>query len=217
MSYSGGYPWYHNHDILFEKGFPWSKSTSERAMLLKKGAIGDIDPNKFVEKAYSDTVSKTEYLETDSRVDRRMREMFMLNFYWFMQNLLDRKDRMSMASGFEARVPFCDHRIAEYAYNMPWDLKAYKGREKGILRRVAQDFLPRDVVWRKKSPYPKTYNPDYMNVLLVKFEKIINEKECRLFEIFDKGKMFELLSTRVKALKRTGLGSSCHCLSCLRI
>ncbi len=202
----GGYPWYHNHDILFEKGFPWSKSTSERAMLLKKGAIGDIDPNKFVEKAYSDTVSKTEYLETDSRVDRRMREMFMLNFYWFMQNLLDRKDRMSMASGFEARVPFCDHRIAEYAYNMPWDLKAYKGREKGILRRVAQDFLPRDVVWRKKSPYPKTYNPDYMNVLLVKFEKIINEKECRLFEIFDKGKMFELLSTRGESFKKNWFG-----------
>lgn len=191
----GGYPWYHNEEILFEKGFPWSKSTNERANLIKKGVIGDINPIEFVNQACEETLAQTDFLDSDNRIDRRMREMFMLNFYWFMQNLIDRNDRMSMASSFISRVPFCDHRIVEYAYNMPWELKAFKGREKGILRQMATDFLPRDVVWRKKSPFPKTHNPHYMAILMNKFEQILKDKNCRLYEILDKNKLWELHAT----------------------
>lgn len=84
-----------------------------------------------------------------------MKEMVNLNFRWFMQTLLDRKDRMSMWSGLEVRVPFCDYRIAEYLYSVPWELKDYEGYEKGLLRRAMEDYLPHEVLWRKKSPYPK--------------------------------------------------------------
>ena len=113
---------------------------------------------------------------------------------------------MSMSAGFEARVPFCDHRIAEYAFNMPWEIKAYKGREKGILRQVASEFLPRDVVWRKKSPFPKTHNPDYMRVLTNRFEQILNNKDSRIYEVFDSGKLHELLATSGESFTKNWFG-----------
>ena len=122
---------------------------------------------------------------TDSKLEGRMREMFMLNFNWFMQCLLDRKDRMSMYTGLEVRVPFCDYRIVEYAYNMPWELKAYKGREKGIVRKAFEKDLPEEIVYRKKSPYPKTHNPFYFETVCAKVRGILNKKN-QLTELLSK-------------------------------
>ena len=78
-----------------------------------------------------------------------------------MTNLLSRKDRMSMHSAVEVRVPFADHRILEYVFNLPWSIKYANGVEKGLLRKAMEGYLPPRVLWRKKSPYPKTHNPDY--------------------------------------------------------
>lgn len=110
----------------------------------------------------------------------------MLNYYWFMQCLLERKDRASMYSGLEVRVPFCDHRIVEYAYNMPWKLKALDGREKGILRTAFDGILPDDIVWRKKSPYPKTFNPRYMELVSSGAKAVLSDKKSPLAAILDK-------------------------------
>ena len=121
-----------------------------------------------------------------------MREMFMLNFYWFMQCLLDRKDRMSMAHGLEVRVPFCDHRIARYAFNIPWEIKAAGGREKGIVRRAMKGILPDDVLWRKKSPYPKTHNPTYLAEVIRRIRAVLADKDCRLTEIVSREKLLRL-------------------------
>lgn len=170
----GGYPWYHREEILFEDTFPWSRSQDIRESILRKGVL--TKGREYVRGRYLDTVNMAEKLPTDSKPEGRMREMFMLNFYWFMQCLLDRKDRMSMYSGLEVRVPFCDYRIVEYAYNMPWSLKAYKGREKGIVRKAFENDLPEEIVYRKKSPYPKTHNPFYMESVCAKVRGILNKK-----------------------------------------
>lgn len=69
-----------------------------------------------------------------------------LNTDWFMQTLLDRKDRMSMWSALEVRVPFCDHRIAEYLYHVPPALRELGGQEKGLLRAAAAEWLPESVL-----------------------------------------------------------------------
>ena len=114
-----------------------------------------------------------------------MKEMFYLNFYWFMQCLLERKDRCSMYSGLEVRVPFCDYRLVEYAYNMPWSLKAYGGREKGIVRKAFEDILPKEIAWRKKSPYPKTHNPVYFNECAQRVKMILQKKNA-LTEMLNK-------------------------------
>lgn len=168
----GGYPWYHREEILFEDTFPWSRSVGLRLGLLTPDAVRNGE--EFVRQHYRDTCDRAPKLSSDNKKAARMREMFVLNLDWFMATLLDRKDRMSMYSGLEVRVPFCDHRIVEYAYNMPWDFKSLEGREKGIVRRAFADELPKEIVYRKKSPYPKTFHPVYT--------RLCADYVCRIFE-----------------------------------
>lgn len=179
----GGYPWYHNHSILFEDCFPWSRSQDVRRFILKDGILKNGE--EYVRQRYLDTIKLAPKLKSDSRIDSRMREMFYLNFYWFMQCLLERKDRCSMYSGLEVRVPFCDYRLVEYAYNMPWNLKAYGKREKGIVRKAFDDILPKEICWRKKSPYPKTHNPVYFEEC-AKRVRLILQKNNILTELLNK-------------------------------
>jgi asparagine synthase (glutamine-hydrolysing) len=169
----GGYPWYHNEAILFRDCFPWSVTQEVRRGLLRKGVLPRGE--EYVRSKYLETINKTDKLKTDSKIDSRMREMFALNYYWFMQCLLERKDRCSMYSGLEVRVPFCDYRLVEYSYNMPWSIKAFNGREKGIVRKAFEDILPYDIAWRKKSPYPKTHNPAYMEICSKKAIEILRK------------------------------------------
>ena len=174
----GGYPWYHNQDIWFEDCFPWSREQDIRRQVLKKGILPRGE--EYVREKYLDTLKEADSLKSDSKVDKRMREMFALNYYWFMQCLLERKDRCSMWSGLEVRVPFCDARLVDYAYNMPWELKAYSGREKGIIRKAFEDILPKEIVYRKKSPYPKTHHPVYMKLCADKVREILADRSRKI-------------------------------------
>ncbi len=161
----GGYPWYHREEILFEECFPWSRTTAVRERILSPVAVGT-DGEEWLREVYRSALSRTDPLPGEDRRAARMRQMFRLNFDWFMQTLLARKDTMSMACGLEMRVPFADERIVEYAYNLPWELKSLDGREKGVLRAAFEDVLTPEVAWRKKSPYPKTFHPAYFQRVL---------------------------------------------------
>lgn len=112
-----------------------------------------------------------------------MKEMVNLNHRWFMQTLLDRKDRMSMFHGLEVRVPFCDYRIAEYLYGVPWEYKDHNGCEKGLLRTAMTGILPEKVLWRKKSPYPKTYHPRYLNIVSERLRNLLEQKDAPILQI----------------------------------
>ena len=120
------------------------------------------------------TCRESDILPGTSPQESRMKEMVNLNFRWFMQTLLERKDRMSMYHALEVRVPFCDYRIAEYLYGIPWEMKDYQGREKGLLRYAVKDLLPEEIVYRKKSPYPKTFDP--------KYEQLVSDRLRSLLE-----------------------------------
>lgn len=187
----GGYPWYHRKEILFEECFPWSRSTKARRNILKPDFLKNGED--YLQNAYNQTVKLTSYLDSDTPLEKRMREMFILNLNWFMQTLLARKDVMSMESSLEVRVPFCDYRLVEYAYNMPWDIKALDGREKGILRKAFENDLPYDIVWRKKSPYPKTHNPVYFDCVCKLAQQAIDDKNCPLNEMLNINSVRELM------------------------
>ncbi len=189
----GGYPWYRDKDIRMTDGFPWSQSTAYRKSFLSDYYSEKINADEYVYSAYRNTADYAMKLPTDSPLEYRMREMTQLNFDWFMQTLLDRKDRMSMYSGLEVRVPFCDYRIAEYLYNVPWEYKDYQGREKGLLREAMKEWLPEKVLWRKKSPYPKTHNPAFLDAVTQKLSVIMEEKDNILFEIVKREQLEKLL------------------------
>ncbi len=179
----GGYPWYHNKEILFDDNFPWSRSLDIRRSILRKDFLPRGD--EYVRQRYLDTCNSTEKLKSDNRLEARMREMFSLNFHWFMQTLLDRKDRTSMYNGFEVRVPFCDYRIVDYAFNLPWSMKALNGREKGIVRAAFRGLLPDSIIDRKKSPYPKTHNPLYFELCANKVREILSDSTSPIRDILD--------------------------------
>ncbi len=124
-----------------------------------------------------------------------MKEMVNLNFRWFMQTLLDRKDRMSMFSGLEVRVPFCDYRIAEYLYGVPWEYKDYRGREKGLLRYAMQGILPEEILFRKKSPYPKTFDPRYEALLEERMGRLMARTDSPLFCLVERDQLKALLDS----------------------
>ncbi|MBQ8077578.1 MAG: asparagine synthetase B, partial [Eubacterium sp.] len=79
--------------------------------------------------------------------------------------------------------------IVEYAYNMPWSIKAYNGREKGILRKAFENDLPEVITWRKKSPYPKTFNPVYINEVCKMVEGVLTDSTSPLCEMIDEQKV----------------------------
>lgn len=187
----GGYPWYHREEILFEDTFPWSRSVGLRLGLLAPDAVRNGE--EFVRQHYRDTCDRAPKLSSDDKKAARMREMFVLNLDWFMATLLDRKDRMSMYSGLEVRVPFCDHRIVEYAYNMPWDFKSLEGREKGIVRRAFADELPKEIVYRKKSPYPKTFHPVYTRLCADYVRRIFEDNTSVAASLFDRNAVQKLM------------------------
>ncbi len=189
----GGYPWYRDETIRMSEGFPWAQSTSYRQSFLRD-EIGElVDGKAYVDAAYQSTIARADLLPGESVTESRTREMMLLNMDWFMQNLLDRKDRMSMYSSLEVRVPFCDYRIAEYLYNVPWEFKDYKGFEKGLLRTAMEGFLPPEILWRKKSPYPKTHNPAYFHAAQKLLRNVINDSTSPLLSIVSGKRLAELL------------------------
>lgn len=188
----GGYPWYRDPEIRAFQGFPWAQNTTQRAQLLNPAI--EIDAYSFVNDVYSQTVTQCDILPGISPQEKRMKEMVNLNQQWFMQTLLDRKDRMSMACGLEVRVPFCDYRIAEYLYGVPWEFKDYGNKEKGLLRYAMEGWLPNEVLWRKKSPYPKTYDPKYLDAVSKAFCLMIEKNDAPIFGIVNKKTLKNLLN-----------------------
>lgn len=182
----GGYPWYRDPEVRDRAGFPWAQNTALRAQLLPADGAA-CDAYAYVMDAYTDTCAASDVLPGTSAQEIRIKQMVNLNFRWFMQTLLDRKDRMSMWSGLEVRVPFCDYRIAEYLYGVPWEWKDWRGKEKGLLRRAMEGILPDEVLWRKKSPYPKTFDPLYEKLVRDRLEALMNEKDAPLFSLVNPG------------------------------
>ena len=191
----GGYPWYRDADVRRVNGFPWAQSTAYRAKFLRPELAEKIDAQAYVQDAYERTIRAAEKLPEDSPLESRMREMMKLNLDWFMQTLLDRKDRMSMYNSLEVRVPFCDYRIAEYLYNVPWEYKDWNGYEKGLLRTAMQDVLPPEVLWRKKSPYPKTHNPSYLRAVSEMLQKVLDAPDAPVLQIVRREMLEQLLDS----------------------
>lgn len=191
----GGYPWFHRKESLEANTFPWSLKLKERVNLLSGDFVSQVKPEEYVARRYQEAISEVPYLEGEDAQQRTMREMSYLNITRFMPTLLDRKDRMSMRVGLEVRVPFCDHRLIDYVFNIPWEIKASGDREKGILRKALAGVLPEDVVKRKKSPYPKTHNPNYLEAVRTRVLEILDDPSSPLLPFIDVQKIRTLAAS----------------------
>ncbi len=180
----GGYPWLYRQDAVEAQTFPWSRRMAERLRILSPEAIAMVRPMEYVAERYGEALAEVPRLPGEDPAAARMRELSYLMTRW-MPTLLDRKDRMSMAVGLEIRVPFCDHRLVEYAWNIPWALKNCDGRPKGILRRALAGLLPPEVLARRKSPYPKTHDPSYLAAVRQRVLEILSDRSSPLLPLID--------------------------------
>ncbi len=185
----GGYPWFHKKECFEADCFPWSMDFSPRTMLLKDGILAKLPLEEYARAAYHKTIAETPMLAGENAEEKRRREISYLNLKWFMQTLLDRMDRTSMHVGLEARVPFADHRIVEYLWNVPWHMKCKDGVVKGLLREASKGYLPDEVLYRKKSPYPKTYDPAYEGLLRRELRKVMANPAAPLNQLIDSRKV----------------------------
>lgn len=197
----GGYPWFYQEEVLNSGGFPWLRSQEERHQLLLPHWQKKLGLKEYVSERYHETISEVPQLEGESPIEARRREMFYLNMVWFMTTLLERKDRMSMGASLEVRVPFADHRLVEYAWNIPWEMKMLNGREKGILRKALEGILPNEILYRKKSPYPKTYHPKYMELVKNMLSDILNNKTSPILELVSKQKVTDIIASDGSSFK----------------
>lgn len=106
-----------------------------------------------------------------------------------------------MGASLEVRVPFADHRLVEYAWNIPWEMKMEGNREKGILRKALEGLLPDEVLYRKKSPYPKTHNPIYTDSVQAWLKDLLTDNHSILHEFFDKQKLTDIVDSKGAAFK----------------
>lgn len=189
----GGYPWFYRPEMLYRSFFPWIHEPMERAGIFRKQFVQPEEGYQFLSEAYRKAIESCPVLPEDSETMRTARIATCLSVGYFMTSLLERKDRMSMYSGVEVRVPFSDHRILEYVYNVPWEIKFENGVEKALLRNAAKDLLPEKILWRKKSPYPKTHSPAYRRKVTEMLRARLDKKGI-LSEIIDRNVLDDVLS-----------------------
>ena len=202
----GGYPWFFRADALNSGTFPWSIAINERQKLLNPSIGEDLPLKDYIDFRYTESLKNVEILDCDTDETAEKRKISYLTINWFMQTLLERCDRMGMANGLEIRVSFCDYRLAEYMWNVPWEMKALNGREKGLLRYVCRDFLPREIVSRKKSPYPKTHNPTYLKTVKSMLLDIMKNPNAPINSLLNRKYILEILETDGKAFSRPWFG-----------
>ena len=175
----GGYPWFHDRNAVERATFPWLSAIGDAiggTEVLDPDLLAALNLPGFVADSYAAAVAETPVMKGEEPFERRMREISYLHLTRFVQFLLDRKDRMSMAVGLEVRVPFCDHRLVDYVFNIPWRMKNFDGREKSILRAAARGLLPNSIVERAKNPYPSTQDPSYENAVRAAATEILEDR-----------------------------------------
>lgn len=185
----GGYSWFHDPEAFTAETFPWLTSTPgpfyDGTPLLDKNLLGRLDIPGRRRDAYHEAIAEVPVLPGESGLEKRMRELSYLNLTRFVNTLLDRKDRMSMAVGLEVRVPFCDHRLVEYVFNAPWAMKKFDGREKSLLRAATSDILPRSIIERVKAPYPSTQDSGYEKKLRDRLAEVISSSNAPILALLD--------------------------------
>ena len=201
-----GYPWFFREDALKSNTFPWSIAIEERQKMLSSSISSKVRLKEYIDYRYSESLEKVEIIREDSTQTTEKRKISYLTINWFMKTLIDRAEKMANNYGLEIRIPFCDYRIVEYMWNVPWEMKALNGREKGLLRHITNDLLPEEIVNRKKSPYPKTHNPNYLKAVKEKLYKIIENKNSPINNLINKEYILEILQNDGNNFKRPWFG-----------
>ncbi len=188
-----GFKWLHDPAEVDADTYPWVAREKRMAGaqagqgrgLFDAGLMEKLDMAGYYADSYRTACAEVPHTEGEDRQEFRMREQSYFHLARWLPMLLDRDDRLAMASGLETRVPFCDHRLVEYAYNTPWKFKSFDGREKSLLRAAVKDLLPKSILDRPKSPYPVTQDPSYTQALHREMADVLADPNSPVLPLLD--------------------------------
>ena len=206
----GGYPWYYREKLVNYTSFPWALSDDIRNDMLNVNICKNYNVKEYIQECYDNTLKNVE-LNSSNEMENKFRKTNYLTIKWFMNTLIERTDRASSANGLEVRIPFADHRIFEYLYNVPARYKLglihnSEPVEKYLLRKAFEQDLPKEIVNRKKSPFPKTYSNDYLNLVESEVLKILKNNCAPIHNIINTDFLNNILTTHGNILKENWFG-----------
>jgi len=191
----GGYPWmFKENDLLT---FPWSPHLDERQKVINSSL--NINLKEYVDLKFKETLA-----EIPSDDDKKI--LTHLNLYWFGKTLIDRSERMGRYNNFDIRMPFADYELVEYVWNIPWEMKTKGNREKGLLRDIMKGILPDEIRERKKSPYPKTHNPNYLLKVKNMLLEIMNDSDAPIHALINREYVMNVINTDGKSFTKPWYG-----------
>ncbi len=169
--------------------FPWAPYLAEVSELL--------DPAIEKQSGYSERIRATLAAEMSAlETEDGLNKLLYLFLKYYLVEMLERLDKTSMAWGVESRVPFLDHRLVEYVVNMRSSYKASPESEKIILKSIATDILPGDIIRRKKRPVPIPVDPRTVFEERNRANELVQSKGSRIGNYFDKKKVDDFFRKR---------------------
>jgi asparagine synthase (glutamine-hydrolysing) len=188
----GGFPWVFAPEIMNAETLPWvarAHSAGGKSGfggdLLDRDLLKRLDLRGYSADRYQQALAEVPYLGSEQGVEKKMREISHMHLTRWLEILLGQSENLSAAHGIDIRWPYATHRLVEYVFNIPWELKNFSGMEKSLLRAAAKDVLPESVFKRHKSPFPVTQDPAYGQLLCAELEELLNSPNAPAASLLD--------------------------------
>ncbi|WP_216215938.1 asparagine synthetase B family protein [Amycolatopsis aidingensis] len=182
-----GANWSNDRELVDSGTFPWvALAQRHGAMngfgtgLLSKELLGKLDLPAYYRDAYAEITGRVEHLPGADEWQRKMRTVSYLVLTLFRSDYA-----MFAAAGLQARSPISDPELLQYAYNIPAEMQAHRGIEKGLLRAAVADLLPPEVVDRPRSATPVSHDPGYPRRLHEEFVRVLADQEAPVRPLID--------------------------------
>jgi asparagine synthase (glutamine-hydrolysing) len=177
----GGYVWFSPEEK--RNTFPWMRP--DRTIPLSAAFRDRLDFLAYRDRRYEETLSEVPRLASDSASAAKWREKIFIGQTRWLPYLLTRKDRIGMYAGIEGRVPFCDHALVEYMWNVPRELQMVDGVEKTLLRKALDGLLPPSIANRKKSVFPFFENVSYTDGVRARARDVLADPNSPARAVWD--------------------------------
>jgi len=126
---------------------------------LTRDEVGELLERSYLKKPNIDDIQ----FDTDPATSRLRQILYFDQTSWLPDNLLERGDRMTMAASLEARMPFMDHKLAEFISTLPDNCRVHGMTTKWILREAMKPFLPHEIIYRPKIGFRVPVNEWFQN------------------------------------------------------
>lgn len=169
-------------ESLYIDNFHGAFSPQEQALLLQAGERGG-------GPVYDSFIKHWRATEGKPTLSR----LLYSDMKTYLVELLMKQDQMSMSASIESRVPFLDHSFVEFAAGVPDHMKLRKGVGKYIFKKVAEDLIPRDIIYRPKMGFPTPLRRWLREDFAAPAFAVLRKKDGLLSELLDRSMLDALI------------------------